>query len=343
MKTGLLAEWEPQSAILLVWPHEDTDWKDNLDEIETVYLELSHHITRFQNLLIVCKNEAHCIQVEKRLIQNHIQNSSFQTVICDYNDTWCRDYGPLFVYENSTVVIKNLAFNGWGNRYRYDSDNALAKTLHFKNIFGDINFNDYDFVLEGGSLDSNGQGTILTTSRCLLNRHPDKNQTELEKLLKDTLNIKTLHWIDHGDICGDDTDGHIDMLARFIYDDTIIYSICNDMEYPGYDTLKSMEKQLMQLKKNNDDTYRLIPLALPETKKDGDKLLPASYINFLIINGAVLVPTYNDPMDKVALNTFKQCFHDREVIGINCLPLTKLGGSLHCATMNIPKVIIRNE
>ena len=341
-KAILHAEWEQQSAILLSWPHPDSDWQDNIDEINATYINLCKTIGAYQNLIIVCRDKTHRLFISEQLNKNNIQAKRYNIYCIEYNDTWCRDYGPLFTRHNNEYEIINFSFDGWGKKYPAQKDNQLTNQLHKQHAFGSIQLNNHDFILEGGSIDTNGQGTILTTVRCLLKRHPKKNKQEIETILKNTLGVNTVHWLEHGQIYGDDTDGHVDMLARFINPATIAYSACNDSNHPDYESLNKMEQELALLKQLDGSPYQLVPIELPNLKTNNEKPLPASYINFLIINNAVLVPTYDDPHDALALASFKQYFPKRDIIGINSNALIKQFGSLHCATMHIPAGVVQS-
>lgn len=335
-KIELPAEWEPQSASLLVWPHKDSDWHEYLNEVENTYAELSKAISLYQKLLIIFRDKEHSDLIISKLASKKISPDSYLLLSCDFNDTWCRDYGPIIVRRDGTLEIRNFVFDGWGKKYPSSLDNLLTQKLFNKEVFGSLELQTYEFILEGGSIDTDGHGTFLTTSRCLLKRHPDKSKEKLEHLLKEYLGANKVHWLNHGKIQGDDTDGHIDMLARFVNPSTIAYSACNNESHPGYSELKKMKQELSLLQQSNGEPYNLIPLELPETKMHKGKLLPASYVNFLIINRAVLVPSYDDPKDQVALDKIKQCFPERKVININSNTLIKQYGSLHCASMQLP-------
>ena len=339
-KIELPAEWEPQSATLLTWPHIDSDWNEHINEVENVYLEICKAISRHQKLLIVCRDEKLKDSIINKFDINKISTGSYLILTCNYNDTWCRDYGPLTVRCDGTLELRNFIFNGWGNKRPAKFDNLVTQHLHKQEVFGSIELQNYDFILEGGSIDSDGHGTILTTSRCTLKRHPEKNKTDLELLFKKYLGAKKVHWIDHGELLGDDTDGHIDMLARFVNPKTIVYSACNDKSNPNYESMKKMQDELSSLQQDNGESYHLIPIVLPKPKTNNGQTLPASYINFLITNQTVLVPTYDDPQDHVALEIFKQCFPNRDVVGINSNTLITQNGSLHCATMQIPAGVL---
>ena len=331
MQKKLLPEWATQSFVQLTWPHDGTDWADMLDEAQTCFVELAKQIIRFEKLLIVCKNAS--------AIKNILGEAFTTKVTCvelPSNDTWARDHGGITVLENGEKVICDFAFNGWGKKFEAGLDNQLTKALFQLGIFGeDTLYRDYlHFVLEGGSIESDGQGTLLTTSACLLsaNRN-DLSMSEVEEKLKCYLGVERVLWLNHGYLAGDDTDSHIDTLARFCDPETIAYVKCEDKTDEHYVELKEMEAELHQFRTTTGQPYRLIPLPMADAVYMDEERLPATYANFLIINGAVLVPIYNSSKDETALQQLKQAFPEREIIGINCLPLIKQHGSLHCVTM----------
>ncbi len=337
---ALPAEWEAQSGILLTWPHVHSDWKDNLEEIGEVYLEICKAISQYEKVLVVCYDEQHKQEIESIFNENDIAKGNYHLTICKTNDTWCRDYGPITVRNDGSLQLQNFIFDSWGNKYESQLDNAVSRYLHNKNYFGDNEMQDCDFILEGGSIESDGQGTILTTSHCLLKRHPDKTKKYIEEKLNLYLGAENVLWLDHGGITGDDTDSHIDNLARFVNKHTIIYSACDDPSHPDYDSLQIMEQELKALRQANGDEYNLFPLYLPKLKSDNGKILPASYVNFLVINDAVLVPIYDDPQDKETLEKLQQCYVSRNIIGINSKALVKQFGSIHCASMQFPAGVL---
>ena len=339
-KIRLPAEWEPQSGILLAWPYSESDWNDNLDEITDVYIEMCKIISQYEKILVICFDQQHEETINSLLVKNGIEENSFQLIICKTNDTWCRDYGPITVHINSKLQLNNFVFNGWGNKYQSNLDNAVSRFLYDEGLFGSNEMLDRDFILEGGSIEPDGQGAILTTSHCLLKRHPEKSRADIEGLLKKTLGITTVLWLDHGSISGDDTDNHIDNLARFANEHTIIYSACDNKQHPDYASLHKMDQELKSLRQPDGKEYNLVPLQLPELKNQDGKILPASYVNFLIINQAVLVPIFDDPQDKISLDKLQQSFTDRNIIGINSNALIKQLGGIHCASMQFPSGVL---
>ena len=321
------AEWELQSMVQLTWPHKDTDWAPILPEITAVYNEMAREIRKCEKLLIVAPAE----------VQPPTLNSYLITL--NTNDTWARDHGFITVEEltaNSqkpkTKILLDFCFNGWGEKFEATLDNEINRHLYDQGLVKGIYESHLDFVLEGGSIESDGKGTIFTTSCCLMAPHRNQplTQSEIEQRLKQSLGAERVVWINHGSLIGDDTDGHIDTLVRICPDDTLLY-IGSDEEHPD---LLLMEEELKTFRTLEGKPYRLLKLPLPRPIYDGDDRLPATYANYLDINDAVLVPTYNQPdLDEEAMRIIQQAFPDREIVGIDCRAVIKQHGSLHCCTM----------
>lgn len=339
-KLELAAEWETQSGILLTWPHAESDWKDNLAEIGQVYLDMCKAISLYEKILIVCYDSEQKETLKELFKDNAIAKETYHLAVCKTNDTWCRDYGSITIRNDGTLQLNNFVFNSWGNKYHSELDNAVSKHLYEEGFFDKNEMANCDFILEGGSIESDGHGTLLTTSHCLLKRHPDKSKKEVEVLLKRYLGAKNVLWLDHGGISGDDTDSHIDNLARFVDQDTIVYCACDDENHPDFKSLEIMASELKEFKKADGRSYKLIPITMPNNINHEGQTLPASYANFLIINQAVLVPVYDVPQDQAALEILQQCFPDRRIIGINSVALIKQFGSVHCASMQFPVGIL---
>jgi agmatine deiminase len=241
--------------------------------------------------------------------------------------------------EGALPTLVDFTFNGWGGKFPAELDNQLTRRLHASGAFGDIDCRRINWVLEGGAIESDGQGTILTTRRCLLaeTRNPGLTQEQIELLLRDRLGAQRVLWLEHGDLEGDDTDGHIDMLARFCDVNTIAYTACDDPSDSHYADLKAMEAELQALRSLRGEPYRLLPLPWPQPAyADDGHRLPLSYANFLIVNGGVIVPTYDDAADEKAIAMLQQAFPDREVIGVPALAIIIQHGSLHCVSMQLP-------
>lgn len=338
-KTILPAEWYPQSAVQLTWPHEGTDWAAMLDEVVPCFVEIAREVVKREKLLIVCRNEAK--------VRNQLGEVDYSRVIfrqIESNDTWARDHGGISVFEEGMPVVYDFVFNGWGMKFAADYDNLITRKLFYHNTFAEevVPANMQPFVLEGGSIESDGKGTLLTTVECLssVNRNEYLQREELENYLKQVFGLDRILWLESGYLEGDDTDSHIDTLARFCSEDTIAYVQCTDEKDEHFVELREMEEELKEFTQANGEPYRLVALPMADRVEWEGERLPASYANFLIINGAVLLPFYNSPKDEMARAALQTAFPDREIVGINCLPLIKQYGSLHCVTMQYPKEFI---
>ena len=319
----MLAEWEHQSMVQLTWPHEGTDWAPILDEITAVYDEMAREIRKREPLLIV---------------DNILQPKGRSVACIPHNDTWARDHGFITVEETSydqkskALVLLDFCFNGWGEKFEATLDNQINKHLYDQGFVKGHYEDHLDFVLEGGSIESDGKGTVFTTECCLMAPHRNQPLTkeEIENRLKEWLGAERIVWLQHGSLIGDDTDGHIDTLVRICPNDTLLYT-GGDKDHPD---LAEMEKELQELRTLDGKPYRLLKLPLPRPIYDEGDRLPATYANYLVINGAVLVPTYNQPdLDAEALRIVGEAFPDREMVGIDCRAVIKQHGSLHCCTM----------
>ena len=309
----MLAEWEPQSCIQLTWPHAHTDWAPILPEITAVYEQMKAAIEQFEPVLVVDD--------------------------IPHNDTWARDHGFITVEEVSgerlevrELKLLDFCFNGWGEKFEATLDNQINRHLYEQGLVKGIYEDHLDFVLEGGSIESDGKGTVFTTTCCLMAPHRNQplTQQQIEERLKAYLGAERIVWLNHGSLIGDDTDGHIDTLVRICPNDTLLYTAGDD-DHPD---LKLMEQELQQLRTIDGHPYQLLKLPLPHPIYDDGERLPATYANYLVINGAVLVPTYNQPdLDAEALQIVGQAFPDRQIIGIDCRAVIKQHGSLHCCTM----------
>ena len=326
-KRRMPAEWEKQRAVQLTWPHKDTDWASLLDEITTVYEEMAREISKREELIVVGPED---------MVQPLV---NCQYVKCPSNDTWARDHGFITVVwekEEQEKILLDFCFNGWGEKFTADLDNAINRQLHERGIVEGQYEPHLDFVLEGGSIESDGQGTIFTTSCCLLAPHRNQplTQQQIEDRLKTYLGADRVVWLHHGSLIGDDTDGHIDTLVRICPNDTILYVGCDDEQDEQYAELHLMEKELQELRTTDGRPYRLLKLPMPCPIYDGNDRLPATYANYLVVNGAVLYPTYAQPdLDRQARDIIQQAYPDLEMVGIDCRPVIRQHGSLHCCTM----------
>jgi len=332
----LPAEWEHQDGILLSWPTSDSDWADILDQIEQVFVQLVKQISRFEKVVIVAAKIDYVIG---RLNQENICSNNIKLYAIDMNDTWTRDCGPITLYRAGKPLLYDFGFNGWGLKFAADKDNQMNHLLAEKHAFS-APMTSQPLILEGGSIESDGQGTLLTTSECLLNRNrnPHLNKSQLEHFFSTQMGIQKFLWLDHGYLAGDDTDSHIDTLARLCPNNTITYVACKNRSDEHFVALKAMEQQLSEFRTIDGSPYKLLPLPWPQAKFDHNgERLPATYANFLIINDAILVPTYDDPADKYALDVIQTAFPTHEIIGINCSAVIIQHGSLHCLTMQLPQ------
>jgi len=333
----LPAEWEPQAAILLSWPHKDSDWADILDQVEPDFIALAKAILNYQKLIVVCADE-----LTRDRLSVLLSGASYQPIFLVYscNDTWIRDYGPITVLENGHASLNDFGFNGWGGKFQANRDDACSLHLHEK-ILANNKLTTHAQFLEGGAIDSNGQGVLLTTSTCLLTdtRNPGFSKFDWVKLFAEEMGIHTTLWLDSGYLEGDDTDSHVDTLARFIAPDHIVYVKCDDPQDPHYRALLDMERQLQQQCDYHQLDIKLTPLPWPAAcfEPDDGHRLPATYANFLFLDGAVLVPTYNDAIaDEKALTLFKSLLPDYDIIPIASNNFIRQHGSVHCLTMQLP-------
>lgn len=380
------AEWEPQSAVLLAWPHAGTDWAPRLASVQQAYIGLIAAITRFEPVLLCVADETLRTHAETRLAEAGVDASRFGCVVVEYDDTWLRDTGPVTLVsgiadprieseagsaatqthrardmpelgdddateateslsvhagaEDPAFVLLDFRFTGWGGKFEAGHDDRLVEALAGTGLFGQAAHQMVDFALEGGAIETDGQGTLLTTWRCLQARHPGQARETLARKLCDLLHQDRVLWLEHGALQGDDTDAHIDTLARFAAPDAIVFQSCDDPADPHYADLQAMQGELAAFRTADDQPYRLFGLPWPRPILDAGRRLAASYANFLIVNGAVLMPAYDDPADTVAAGVLAQAFPARQIVPVPCRPLIWQNGSLHCLTMQLPKGLL---
>jgi len=336
------SEWHPQSALQLTWPHEATDWATALDEVIPCFVAITKEVIKRENVLIIC---ADANKVREQLRDFDERRIIFREI--KTNDTWARDHGGITVFRDDKPVVYDFTFNGWGMKFPANYDNLITRELFRTHTFlPDVTrINMAPFVLEGGSVESNGKGVLMTTIKCLLssNRNSHLNLMQLNFNLMHIFGAEKILWLNNGRLEGDDTDGHIDTLARFCDEDTIAYVQCTDRRDTHYDDLQAMEKELQTFRTCDDKPYRLIPLPMADAVIEDGQRLPATYANFTIINGAVLMPFYGSAKDGLAQGILQSAFPDREVVGVNCRPLLRQHGSLHCVTMQYPEGIIKDN
>ncbi len=332
-------EWYPQSAIQLTWPHPDTDWDYMLEEVTACYVNIAVEILKRQKLIVVCHN-AETVKYELKEHKDLFPNLTL--VELPTNDTWARDHSGISVINNGKKQVYDFTFNGWGLKFASNHYNQISRGLFKNGIFkSDVELiNKKDFALEGGALESDGKGTLLTTSECLLsaNRNSFMSKDEIEKYLKEVFGLNKILWLNHGYLSGDDTDSHIDTLARYCDEHTIVYVKCENKKDEHYEALAKMEEQLKTFTDYQGNPYKLISLPMAKAVYDEDnERLPATYANFLIMNDVVLLPFYNDQeRDTEAKEKLEIAFPTREIIGIDCSSLIRQHGSLHCITMQYP-------
>ena len=341
--TRLPAEWEAQRAVMLTWPHEGTDWAPRLPEVEDLYTRIAALIARHEPMLIVCNDERRRDAIRDRLERADVPPSAAVLAVAPSNDTWARDHGPITVLDtDGSARLLDFRFNGWGGKFAADLDDRITGNLHAGGCFGDSPLDAASLVLEGGAIETDGAGTLLAVRRTIVGpaRNPGWTVARIEAELRERLGVERILWLEHGQVSGDDTDGHIDTLARFADPQTICYATCSDPDDPDYPELSRMETELHALRRPCGEPYRLIPLPQPEPIFDeAGQRLPAGYANFLIINGAVLVPVYDVAADSRAIEQLSQAFPGRTIEPVDCRALIRQGGSLHCITMQLPAAL----
>ncbi|SDL63549.1 agmatine deiminase [Modicisalibacter muralis] len=340
MTQRLFPEWHPQDAIQLTWPRFDSDWVLLLDRIEATLEAMVVAIARYQSVLISVPDAATRERLAATFSRLGVDARRLRLIEAPTDDTWARDHGPLGVERDGQVVLLDYTFTGWGGKFPAERDNALTRKLGDAGVFA-APIETRELVLEGGAIETDGQGTLLTTEACLLNRNrnPRLDKAAIEAQLRADFGVERVLWLSHGHLEGDDTDSHIDTLARFCDERTIAYVRCDDRNDPHYPALSAMQEEIQALRQADGMPYRLIALPWPGpcfAADDGHRL-PATYANFLIINGAVLVPTYADPADAQALAALATAFPDRDIIPIDCRTVIRQHGSLHCLTMQLPR------
>lgn len=333
----LPAEWHRQQMVQLTWPHEGTDWNYMLAEVEACFLEIAKAISKRERVLVVAPDTD---AVGKQLEEAGARMQNITLFQCETNDTWARDHAFITLLGDNVPHYVDFCFNGWGRKFEASLDNAINGKLYDAGIVKGEYEDCTSLVLEGGSIESDGKGTILTTSQCLLAPHRNQpmERDDIEKCLKCMLHADRVLWLDYGNLIGDDTDGHVDTIARLAPNDTIVYMQCTDKNDAQHDDLAEMERQISELRTAEGKPYRMLALPSPSPIHDEDgERLPATYANFLVINGAVLYPTYAQPEnDAKAAEVLKEAFPSLEIVGIDCRALIKQHGSLHCVTMQYP-------
>lgn len=333
------AEWERQDCVQLTWPHRETDFAYVYDRAVACFVAIAREISKREKLVIACKSKQ---MVKEEL--GEVMNEAISFVEVETNDVWARDHGAITIYEDGKPVLYDFTFNGWGKKFPSEKDDVITKHIYMSGLFPSADYRDMaGFVLEGGSIETDGKGVLLTTESCLLSsfRNPHLSKLEIEEYLKTTFNIKKVLWLSHGELAGDDTDGHIDTLARIVPNDTIAYVECKDQDDCHYSELQAMKRELESFRTPEGKPYTLIalPMASPVFDEEGNRI-PATYANFLIMNDAVLLPVYNCETDGEAIRIVQTIFPDKEIVPIDCSVLILQHGSLHCVTMQYPQGVL---
>ena len=336
----LPAEWEPQSAVLVAWPHSETDWADRLAEVETTYVALVGAIVRFERAIICVADDALEAHARAALQAAGVDMGRVRFVRAEYDDTWLRDSGPITLRTAGGFRLLDFRFTGWGGKFEASLDDQLVGVLHAANLFADAELQSIPFALEGGAIETDGAGTLLTTWKCLHERHPDRDRASLSADMASWLAQDRVLWLDHGYLEGDDTDAHVDTLARFASPDSIVFQGCDDPNDSHYPHLRAMADELAALRTKDGQPYHLFELPWAQPILDEGRRLAASYANFLIVNGAVLAPSYGDAADARAQAVLREAFPAHEIVMVPCRPLIWQNGSLHCITMQLPEGVV---
>jgi agmatine/peptidylarginine deiminase len=334
------AEWEVQSAVLIAWPHAGTDWAERLDAVEATYVALVLAITRFEAVLVCAADPAIEARARALLSVAGCDPSRLHFEVLAYDDTWLRDSGPITLREGDNFRLLDFHFTAWGGKFEAALDDQLVATLADRGRFRHAQRERIDFALEGGAIETDGDGTLLSTWRCLHERHPSLSRDDVTARLEAWLHQRRTLWLEHGYLEGDDTDAHIDTLARFAGPEAIVYQGCQDPADAHHAELQAMAAELAEFRREDGSPYRLFELPWPRPVLDDGRRLAASYANFLIVNGAVLMPAYGDPADGPAAAVLAQAFPGREIVPVPCRALIWQNGSLHCLTMQLPEGLL---
>ena len=337
------AEWEKQSGILLCFPHNGNDWPGKYEAIQWAFVEFIKKIAAHETVFLVVADEKLKTKVSEMLQIAHVQLDKISFILHKTNRSWMRDSGPIIVKNGIKSEALNFNFNGWAKYKNILLDQHVPSIVsQFLNIpLTQVVYKGKPVILEGGAIESNGCGTLITSEECLLHpsiqvRNPHFTKTDYELVFKEYLGISNVIWLGDG-IVGDDTHGHIDDLCRFVNEDTVVTVIESDPKNPNYKPLQENLKRLQLAKLENGKSPKIIELPMPKPIEFDHLVLPASYANFLIMNNCVLVPTFNDSNDRKALIILADCFPSREIIGINAIDLIWGFGTLHCLSQQIPE------
>ena len=341
----LPGEWEPQDAILMGWPRVSSGWAEVYPRAVEAYAALVRTVLRHERAwLLVPEDELDTHAVRETLRLDSVHAARLTVIPLPYNDSWARDFGPITLTGADGPLALDFRFNGWGDKFVAELDDAVTSRLATLGYLASAATREIPRVLEGGSIESDGAGTLMTTRECLSHpgRNPDLDPRGIERWLRETLALEQVLWIEHAWLDGDDTDGHIDMLARFCDPHTIAYLRCEDARDAHFESLRSMEGELRGFRNALGERYELVPLPFPSPCHNAaGERLPASYANFLILNGAVIVPTYQVPEDESALRIIESLFPGRTVEPVPALPFIHQSGSVHCLTMQLPTGVVQ--
>ncbi|MFN7919982.1 MAG: agmatine deiminase family protein [Bryobacteraceae bacterium] len=336
MQFRMPAEWEPHEATWLAWPHEQSDWPGKFEPIPWVYGDIARHLSRVERVRLLVRDASERRAATAVFRKCGVDMAAVDFYTCPTDRSWARDFAPIFVRKaKQGVAITNWKFNGWAKYSNWKHDNAVP---HFVSRKLGIEEHPIDMVLEGGSIDVNGHGLMLSTEECLLSdvqaRNPGLARLDLEVIFANWLGIRRVLWLKRG-IAGDDTHGHVDDLARFTDPHTVVTVVESSKRDENYEPLRENLELLRRMAKQGF-IGRIATLPMPEPIWFDGQRLPASYANFYIANKLVLVPTFNDPRDAEALNTLAALFPRRRVVGIHCRDLVLGLGTLHCMTQQQP-------
>ncbi len=338
------AEWEKQQGVLLCFPHNGNDWPGKYEAVQWAFVEFIKKVARVEAVFLLVADQKQQDKVTSKLEDAHVNLANVSFIIQKTNRSWMRDSGPIIVKNGKGErEALNFNFNGWAKYKNYQLDRKVpAKVADFLNIpLTQVMYRGKPVIVEGGAIDTNGKGTLLTSEECLLHpeiqvRNPGFTKSDYEAVFKEYLGITHVIWLGDG-IVGDDTHGHIDDLARFVNEDTIVTVVEDDPEDGNYRPLQENLERLKNAKLQNGQAPKIVTLPMPGKLEFEGIRIPASYANFLIINKCVLVPVFNDPNDRVALNILAECFPDREIIGLSAIDLIWGFGTLHCLSQQIPE------
>ncbi len=336
------AEWETQQGILLCFPHNGNDWPGKYGAIQWAFVEFIKKIAEDETVFLVAANNALKLKITDILIKANVDLKKIEFIIQKTNRSWMRDSGPIIVKNGTKREALNFNFNGWAKYHNWQLDKHVPKTVaeHLKISLTQVTHKGKKVVLEGGALEVNGQGTLITSEECLLHpsiqvRNPGFTREDYEAVFKEYLGVTNVIWLADG-IVGDDTHGHIDDLCRFVNEDTVVTVVKDNPKDSNYKPLQENLSRLQNAKLKNGKALKIVTLPMPKKIVFDGVQLPASYANFLILNKSVLVPTFNDPSDRITLNILADCFPEREVIGISCNDFIWGFGTLHCLSQQIP-------